>query len=265
MNTHSTFKQIIAMSAMFGFMTAGIATADINIPAGIGLEKNMYFQTPGGDPVQVKAGMYEVAPSDEWLTLTPVGGERYDSVLIDAKEASHDEKGLETARAFLLPASESKPDLQNLLLYLPAGTAYEAIGSQSGVFSRGLGSWAKKIGGAAKGVVKGAGRAAKGVVKGAGRAGKRVVKTGIRAGRLGVKVGLYAPKKVLKTAGKLGRQVYRGGKLLHKTVNGLISLPKTGIKLAVGQACATVIPSTRKACEKAVERALNTVHIPKLP
>ena len=116
MNNLSTFKKMMAMSALFSFATIGVAAADINIPSGVGLDRNMYFQTPGGDPGEVKAGLYEVDKGQEWLKLTPVGGERYDSVLIDAKGATHDEE-LTTAKAFLMPPSEERPDLQNLLFY----------------------------------------------------------------------------------------------------------------------------------------------------
>ena len=265
MNNLSTFKKMMAMSALLSFATVGIAAADINIPSGVGLNKNMYFQTPGGDPVEIKAGIYEVAKGQEWLKLTPVGGERYDSVLIDAKEATHDEE-LTTEKAFLMPSSEERPDLQNLLLYLPAGTAYEATGSHTGVFTRGFGSWvkgaAKKVGGAAKSTVKRAGRTAKRVGQGAVKAGKFVGKTGYRAGRLGVNTALYAPKGVLRAAGSVGRQVYRGGKLIRTAANAFISLPKMAVGKAVGQACATVKPSSRKACEKVVARALDGIRIP---
>ena len=137
MNGLSTFTRVMAFSVLFGLLSGGIAMADIKIPSGIGIEQNMYFMSPTGDPVKVNAGMYEVDKADHWLKLTPIGGERYDAILIEAKEATHEED-LSMERAFLMPPSMQHPELQHLLLYLPAGTAYEAVGSQNGVWPRGF-------------------------------------------------------------------------------------------------------------------------------
>ena len=256
MNGLSKLTRLMAFSAMFGLLTGGIAMAEIKIPSGIGLEKNMFFMAPTGDPVQVKAGMYEVDQAEHWLKLTPIGGERYDSILIEAKEATHEED-LSMGKAFLMPPSTQHPELQHLLLYLPSGTAYEAVGSQNGVWPRGFGSLWKKTKGAAKKVGSGVKKVGKGVKYGA----KKVGRAGYKVARTGANIGYKANRAVGKTVNKFGRQVYRAGKLGYRVTKTVVNLPKTVVAKTVATTCAAMPGISYKSCEKTVKKALNGMQL----
>jgi hypothetical protein len=160
---------------VLGIAFAGVATADINIPAGIGLPEPLYFMTPGGEPIQVPAGLYHVDTAENWLELSPIGGTRVDGIVVEATVASHD-NALSTERAFLMATSKEHPELQSLLLYRPDGTAYEAVGSQTGVWSRGWQSMFKHARKRRQPAAKGTRNVPKELFRQAQRAGKQVYK-----------------------------------------------------------------------------------------
>ena len=149
------------------------------------LPKSLYFMTPNGEPTQVAAGSYVVETADTWLQLTPVHGERYDKILLQAQQVQLD-MPMGSTQAELRQSPEQHPDLHPLVLISSTGLAYEAVGSESGVWPRwgwsSIKKAAKKVG---KGIKKGA--------KSVGRAGKKVgsgiKKSGRYIGRAGKKVG----------------------------------------------------------------------------
>ena len=123
-------------------MGASPALAEIILPTAVEFEKAISFQKPDGEPIQLKAGIYEVemGSSDKELNFDPVGGGG-DDITVQALPADHDEV-LEESKALLTPAPDNNPDKQHVILWMPDGVALEAIGSYSGVFSRATLTWA---------------------------------------------------------------------------------------------------------------------------
>ena len=205
MNPLMKLKNVLIISMLLSVFWVGIASADEHDPSQVELEKSLYFITPGGDPVRVHSGKYKIETKETWLQLTPTEGERFDAFLLEASEATHEEDFL-TPSAFLTTSFEKHPDIHHLVLYMPEGKAYEAMGSESGVWPRwGLSSITGAIKGAAKKVGSGIKKGAKAV----GKAGKRVGRT-VASGA----------KRVGRGAVKGARAVGRAGKKVGKTVAG---------------------------------------------
>ncbi len=150
------------------------------------LQKDLYFIDAEGAPLLVTAGDYEVEARDEWLRLTPIQGEQFDSILIEAQRFILEEPE-DLLEAKLGEPPSDYPDLYPLVAYASNELAYEAVGSESGVWPRwgwsSIKSAAKKIGGGAKrigsGAKKYAGKAYRGTKKYAGK-GYRGAKSGAR-------------------------------------------------------------------------------------
>ena len=179
------------------------------------LPRSMYFMTPSGEPTQVAAGSYVVETADTWLQLTPVDGERFDKILLQAQHVQLD-RPMGSTQVELRTSPEQHPDLHPLVLISSTGLAYEAVGSESGVWPRwgwsSIKKAAKKVG---KGIKKGA--------KSVGRAGKKVgsgIKRGAKSvGRAGKKVGSgikrgarYAGRKAKAGAKATGMAALKAGK-----------------------------------------------------
>ena len=121
-------------------IAGGPAMAEITLPTAVEFEKAISFQKPDGEPIQLKAGIYEVEMGNEnELKFDPVGGEG-NEVTVQALPADHDE-AVEESKALLTPAPDNNPDKQHVILWMPEGVALEAIGSYSGVFSRSTLTW----------------------------------------------------------------------------------------------------------------------------
>ncbi len=215
------FKNILICGMLFSTMGVGMASANEHRLTQVELDNSLYFMTPGGDPVQVRPGKYNVEPKESWLQLTPTDGKRVDAILLEANEEQHDQD-FHNPSAFLKTAFEKHPDLQHLVLYMPGGMAYEAMGSQSGVWPRwGLSSItnaAKKVGGKIKGGAKAVGRAGKKVGKtvasGARRVGRGAVRGAKSVGRAGKKVG----RTVVSGARRVGRGAAKGARTVGSGV-----------------------------------------------
>ena len=99
------------------------------------LDQPVHFTTAEGSDVVLDAGDYEVAAADEWLRVTPSEGQPVDALLLDAQVAKHEE----ALKAPLgISAQGESPDTHHLALLLPDGMRLEAVGSYSGIRSRGL-------------------------------------------------------------------------------------------------------------------------------
>ena len=95
----------------------------------------MHFTTAEGSDVVLDAGDYEVDAADEWLRVTPSEGQAVDALLLEAQVAKHEE----ALKAPLgVSAQGESPDTHHLALLLPDGKRLEAVGSYSGIRSRGL-------------------------------------------------------------------------------------------------------------------------------
>jgi hypothetical protein len=120
-------------------MIGSPALAAISLPTAVEFEKAISFQKPDGEPVQLKAGIYEVKlGAEEELKFDPIGAG--DVITVAALPANHDE-AFEHAKALLTPAPDNNPDKQHVILWMPDGVAMEAIGSYSGLFSRSTLTW----------------------------------------------------------------------------------------------------------------------------
>ena len=203
-------RLITLLSFSLCILTGSVSTATANAPhpSSVELDESLYFITASGDPLQMAPGHYNVEDKEDWLQLTPLDGERFDAVLIEAKQVVHEEDFSEP-HAFLASSSEDHPDIQHLVLYVAGGTAYEAMGSKSGVWPRGWWSsvkkTAKKVGRGAKRVGKKVGSGVKRGAKAVGRAGKKVgrgVKRGAKAVGSGIKRGAKAVGGGIKKGAK---------------------------------------------------------------
>ena len=122
------------------FIGASPAMAKIILPTAVEFDKAISFQKPDGEPVQLKAGIYEVAMGSETeLKFDPIGAGAV--ITVQALPANHDE-AIEESKAFLTPSPDNNPDTPHVILWMPDGVALEAIGSYSGVFSRSIVTWA---------------------------------------------------------------------------------------------------------------------------
>lgn len=96
------------------------------------IDHAVHFQSAEGTDLALDSGSYSVAPAaGGGLRLSSANG---NSFTIPATAATHDEK-LAEPRAVIVPAGT---DEQHLVLLLPDGKRFEAIGSLSGIRSRGL-------------------------------------------------------------------------------------------------------------------------------
>jgi hypothetical protein len=99
------------------------------------LDQPVHFTTAEGSDVVLDAGVYDVVAADEWLRVTPSEGQAVDALLLEAQVAKHEE----ALKAPLgVSAQGESPDTHHLALLLPNGKRVEAVGSYSGIRSRGL-------------------------------------------------------------------------------------------------------------------------------
>ncbi|MDH5426571.1 MAG: hypothetical protein OEZ57_01250 [Nitrospirota bacterium] len=124
---------LIAGTFLLSLFTSGIGTtfADTTIT----LDQSVHFTTAEGSDVVLDAGDYEVNAADAWLRVTPSEGQAVDALLLEAQVARHEE----TLKAPLGVSTQGEsPDTHHLALLLPDGKRLEAIGSYSGIRSRGF-------------------------------------------------------------------------------------------------------------------------------
>ena len=108
----------------------GITFADTTVA----LEQPVHFTTAEGSDVVLNPGEYMIEPAEEWLRVTPGEGQAVDALLLEAQSAPHEES---LSAPLALSAPGEQPDTHHLALLLPGGKRLEAIGSYSGLRSRG--------------------------------------------------------------------------------------------------------------------------------
>jgi len=96
------------------------------------LDQAVHFLAADGGDVLVQPGTYQLEVAEEWLRLVP--SERKDALLLEAMRTQHDED-LKAAKAV---SQSGEADEHRIVLLLPGGKGLEAIGSVSGVRSRGV-------------------------------------------------------------------------------------------------------------------------------
>ena len=97
----------------------------------ITMEKAVHFSTPEGKDVFVQPGTYDVEADDNQLRLSSkIEG----SIFLPARQGTHEES-ISTPLAL---SFSSESDMHYLALLHPGGESLEAVGSYSGVQTRGL-------------------------------------------------------------------------------------------------------------------------------
>ncbi len=122
----------LALSALFTFLPL-LVSAEDKAPDPmelISLESDVTFHSPAGDPVLVPAGHYTLSGSDARIELTDLEDEQF---LVSANEVELEEAPETTEQRLLIGESDNV----HLLLWQTNGRGLEAIGSQTGIFSRG--------------------------------------------------------------------------------------------------------------------------------
>ena len=142
-------KQHTSKVSMFATFVAGLMLAS-TVSAGVNpnsptlkLDEKLYFQTPSGEPTLVQPGNYDVQTAvfehpgnpdqqteEAWLRLTPAGRNNVDTILIQAKVASHEDH-VPQSEAYILPTPDNSQGMQSMMLWTPDGRAYEAMGSKN--------------------------------------------------------------------------------------------------------------------------------------
>jgi hypothetical protein len=98
------------------------------------LDQPVHFTNAEGSDVVLNAGEYAVEPAAEWLRVTPAEGQAVDALLLEATTGNHEES---LTAPLALSAEGEQPDTHHLALLLPGGKRLEAVGSYSGIRSRG--------------------------------------------------------------------------------------------------------------------------------
>ena len=100
----------------------------------ITLDQAVHFLNAEGSDVVLDTGTYTVGGADAWLRVTPSEGQAVDALLLEAQTATHEESLTEP---LAVSAQGETPDVHHLALLLPGGKRLEAIGTYSGLRSRG--------------------------------------------------------------------------------------------------------------------------------
>ncbi len=217
-------------------------------PMQVYFEKPIHFVTPNGEPLEVKPGTYTVEETEQGIRL--VSPEQSEVGLLDA-QSEKDDSSLDTSVALSLPGdAEDAADLHYVVLMTSGGDSFQALGTYSGVQSRGL---FKKIGKSFKKTVKKAkrtvnrvGKKAKGSVKRVGKGAKRTVKQiGKGAQRTTKKIG-----KGLKKAGRdTGRFAKKAALDAKKKAEWVARQAAKGAQIAAKAVCKAGLTASRVAAE----------------
>lgn len=124
---------LVVIGTVFEMLTIHPAKASDSPTSSISLEREVHFLTPGGEDILIRPSSYQVEVAEGWLRL--ISGPRRDALLIQAHATTHD-NDLNAPQA--LSVSDEEADQHQILLLLPGGTGWEAMGSYSGLRSRGV-------------------------------------------------------------------------------------------------------------------------------
>lgn len=132
MGTHTPRILSFVTGMILSLFALGIpaAFADTTVT----LDQPVHFTNAEGSDVILDTGSYAVKATEEWLKITPSEGQTMDALLLEAQAGVHEET-LTAPRA--LSAEGEQPDTHHVVLLLPDGKRLEAIGSYSGIRSRG--------------------------------------------------------------------------------------------------------------------------------
>ena len=102
----------------------------------ITLQKSVYFLGTDGSPTFAEAGQYTVEPAEDWIRLIP--DERRNALLIEANPTDHEEAMAEPMAISLHGKGQENPDIHHVIYLFPDGTSLDAVGTYSGIRTRGL-------------------------------------------------------------------------------------------------------------------------------
>ncbi len=138
------FPIMVVVFVAISLFTGTSHAETTHAPQSIALGKGVYFLTPDGSPVLVDPGSYTVEAGEEWLRLIP-GQDRRGTILIETQRGTH-ETPLDRPRVRSLAGSGmNEPDLHLIQWQNPDGTSLVAMGTYSGIQSRGLPKHMKKM------------------------------------------------------------------------------------------------------------------------
>ncbi|MEO8325461.1 MAG: hypothetical protein ABI618_06410, partial [Nitrospirota bacterium] len=163
----------------------------ITDPMKIFLEKPVHFLSPDGNGLEVQPGTYTVENAGAGIRLTTPDKE--EGLLLEAQQ-DRNALALDTSVALSLPGdAEEEADLHYIVLMVPTGESWQALGTYSGIQPRGL---FQNIAKGAKGTVNRAKSTVNRVGQGAKRTtqqiGKGIQQTGQSAGQFAQKTALEA-------------------------------------------------------------------------
>jgi hypothetical protein len=131
-------KNILRMLLAYALFSPILSTqgAMSEEPTTIRIERPVYFLAPDGSSALVESGRYDVEHAQEWIRLIP--DERRNAWLIEATSTTHEEV-LTSPLALSLPGEEGESvDIHHVVLLLPGGNSLDAVGTYSGIRTRGL-------------------------------------------------------------------------------------------------------------------------------
>ncbi|MGB0910500.1 MAG: hypothetical protein ACPGYT_09070 [Nitrospirales bacterium] len=192
----------------------GLANAEVSLPSAINLHQALHFQSPKGDPIEVKPGMYDVQAQNDQLQLHPTKSDHASPIVIQSHEATHEEP-VDGEYAYLMPSPEGHADSQHVLLFQPGGSAYEAVGSKSGVFTRGGSDNKSSKGSFLSYLKKFPGKLAVGMTKGVSQVTSKLVKKKDSRTRV-IKSPYWIKKHSMRAMKKMKQQRERKERLQKK-------------------------------------------------
>ncbi|MGB0911357.1 MAG: hypothetical protein ACPGYT_13425, partial [Nitrospirales bacterium] len=123
MSYFTHLKRTAFLGLLASMFVGSPAFGAISLPSALELEKAIYFQNPAGEPVQIKAGIYEVEQNGETaLNVIPVGSGAGDATPIQAIPSGHDQD-IDANTAHLVPSPDNNADKQHLVFVTPEGLA----------------------------------------------------------------------------------------------------------------------------------------------
>ena len=129
---HCIFSKVLVLVSLAFLLLPPLLTwADTTIT----LDEPVHFTSAEGSDVVLKSGVYTVDQAETWLRVTPSGSQTVDAILLEAHSAKHEETLTEPQA---ISVEGDSPDAHHLALLLPDGKRLEAVGSYSGIRSRGL-------------------------------------------------------------------------------------------------------------------------------
>jgi hypothetical protein len=114
------------------FLPTGVLANVGGQSVSITIGQPVHFLGVDGSDALIAPATYSVEAADTWLRLVP--GERRDAILLEAEGVVHQE----TINEPVASLTSVDEDTQEIMLFLPDGTGLKALGTYSGVMSRGV-------------------------------------------------------------------------------------------------------------------------------